>query len=346
LLSDKVRAGGAVLASKARVLGQVWRALKELNPRNVEQEAARIVRIGVVGPIGVLQEVATFLLGDQPDAYDRAAERLLLIATPPEAGAFALLPKCDLVLVSDSYRDPLPDIAKKRIFGFSGRDDLPEVVKQVVKSRELDYAEISMARTFPAFRHEAAIKTIQTVSVENAVFVTSTALGNVIPNPLQPLTAVAESLGDLVVLTANQLRMLFRLAAMHERSLGAKEQAPEVLSILGAAFGWRSIARQLVSKIPFGGGVVPKAAIAFAGTWAVGESIAYYYSTGRRLSKEEVRQRFDAALDRGRGWAEQAVARLKMADEAFARFRDVCAARLAPGRDASETETTEEQHAE
>lgn len=332
-----------MVASKARVLGQVWRALKELNPRNVEQEAARIVRIGVVGQIGVLQDVATFLLGDQPEAYDRAAERLLLIATPPEAGAFALLPKCDLVLVSDDYRDPLPGVPRGRIFGFSGKEDLPEVVKQVLKSKELDYAEISMARTFPAFRHEVAIKTIQTVSAENAVFVTSTALGNVIPNPLQPLTAVAESLGDLVVLTANQLRMLFRLAAMHEKSLGAKEQAPEVLSILGAAFGWRSIARQLVSKIPFGGGVVPKAAIAFAGTWAVGESIAYYYTTGRKLSREEVRQRFDAAMDRGRGWAEQAVAKLKTADYAVTRFRDACATKLAPGREPTEAGTTEEQ---
>jgi uncharacterized protein (DUF697 family) len=118
-------------------------------------------------------------------------------------------------------------------------------------------------------------------------------------------------LGDLVVLTANQLRMLFRLAAAYRRDLGIKKQAPEVLSIVGAALGWRSIARELVAHLPAGLGVVPKAAIAFAGTWAIGDGINYYYTTGHRLTKQELKTRFDSAYEKGKSSAEIIVTRLK-----------------------------------
>jgi len=293
------------------LFAQVWKAFKELSPRNVGVEAGRAVLLGVIAREELCRQTAAFLVGDEPDAYDRAADALLLLPTPLEAGAFELLPRCDLLLVSSDNRESLPGVATERIFTFSGADDLPDVVRQVLRRAEIDYVHLPLARRFPALRPEAAAATIQTISIENAAFVTSTSLGNVIPNPLQPLASVAESVGDLVVLTANQLRMLFRLAAIYDQKLGFREQAPEALSILGAAFGWRSIARELVSKIPLGGGVVPKAAIAFAGTWAIGDGIAYYYATGRRLTKEELRERFDAAYDKGKTAAEAVVSKLK-----------------------------------
>ena len=296
---------------RGHVLGQVWKALKELSPKNVGVEAARAVRLGVVAPEGLCRQTAASLLGDEPDAYDRAADSLLLLPTPLDPGAFDLLPRCDLLLVSSDYRESLPGVATEQIFTFSSEDDLPDVIRQILRSNEIGYAHLPLARRFPALRPEAAAATVQAISIENAVFVTSTSLGNIVPNPLQPLAALAESVGDLVVLTANQLRMLFQLAAIYDQKLGFREQAPEALSILGAAFGWRSIARELVSKIPLGGGVVPKAAIAFAGTWAIGDGIAYYYATGRRLTKEELRERFDAAYEKGKAAAEAVVSKLK-----------------------------------
>ncbi len=301
--------GGAALGG--RVFAQVWKAVKELSPKNVGNEAGRAVRLGVIAPAETCREAAAFLVGDEPDSYDRAAEALLLLPTPLEAGAFDLLPRCDLLLVSSDYSESLPGVASGRIFRFSGLDDLPNAVRQVLRSGEIDYVHLPLAKRFPALRPEAAAATIQAVSIENAAFVASTSLGNVIPNPLQPLTSLAESVGDLVVLTANQIRMLFRLAAVYDQKLGFREQSPEALSILGAALGWRSIARELVSKIPLGGGAVPKAAIAFAGTWAIGDGIAYYYATGRRLTKEELRERFDAAYEKGKAAAEAVVSTVK-----------------------------------
>ena len=310
--AGKLRAaGGAELALKGRALTQIWKAFKELNPKNLAAEAARPVRMGVVGSIELLQQTATYMLTSDTAAFDKAGDTLILIPTPLDSAAFGLLPRCDVVLVSAEAVQSLPGVATERLFTFSSADDLPRVIDDILARQEVAYAHIPLARALPAFRAKAAIQTIQSVSIENAVFVTSTSLGNIIPNPLQPLASVAESVGDTVVLTANQIRMLFRLAAIFDRELGLKQQSPEVLSIVGAAFGWRSIARELVSKVPFGGGVVPKAAIAFAGTWAIGDGIAFYYKTGRRLTKAELRQRFDLAMEKGKASAELIVGKLR-----------------------------------
>lgn len=289
----------------------VWRAVRQLNPRNVRSEAGRGVRIAVMGEPGQLQETARFLLGEQTDSYDRAGDALLLLPTPLDSAAFGLLPHCDVVVCFCDKSEGFPGVAEERVFDLESTADLPAVTDRIVQETSLASSRLPLARSFPGFRRAAAREIVQTTSIENAVFVASTSLGNVIPNPLQPLASVAEALGDMVVLTANQVRMLFRLGAAFDRQIGVRQQMPEVLTILGAAVGWRSVARELVSKLPFGSGVVPKAGIAFAGTWAIGDAVSYYYTTGRRLSKEEIRQRFETAQDVGRTAVESIVARLR-----------------------------------
>ena len=297
--------------SKGRMLAQVWQAFRQLNPKNVDEESRRTIRVGMVGDINLLQDSAAHLLGEDLQAYDEAGDTLILLTTPLEQAAFSLLPRCDALLLSFDYTDTLPGVATERIFRFSSTDDLGPAVRAILREPELSYLHLPFARALPAFRRDVASEIIQGVSIENAVFTASTSLGNIIPNPLQPLASVAESLGDLVVLTANQMRMLFRLAAAYDQDMGYKQQVPEVLTILAAAFGWRSLARELVSKAPFGAGIVPKSAIAFAGTWAIGDGIVYYYTTGKRLTKQEMAEHFEAAYDRGKEAAEVIVCKLK-----------------------------------
>lgn len=292
--------------SKGRMMSNIWRAFKQLNPANVKLEAEAQVRVAVIGPEPLLQDVVSYFLGQDLEAYDRASDVLVLLPTPLDDEALRVLPKCDIVLLGPEGPTVIPGVARERVFAFTSLDDLPQAITRMLKEPSLAELHLPLARALPALRKEVGTEIIQSVSIENSVFVVSTSLGNVIPNPLQPLASVAEGLGDLVVLTANQLRMLFRLAAAYRRDLGYREQMPEMLSIVGAAFGWRSIARELVSKLPFGAGVVPKAGIAFAGTWAVGDGIVYYYTTGRRLSRQEMRQRFDEALIKGRSAVEAA----------------------------------------
>lgn len=293
------------------VLSSIWKAFHQLNPKNVKVERERRIRVALIGPEDSVREAAEYLIGADSAAYDKAADTLLLLPAPIDESAGPLLSKCDVILRTGGYDPPMPGIPTERIFAFSTEDERQAAIKDILRSPHLDYAALPLARTLSAFRAEAAAEAIQMVSVENAIFVISTSLGNIIPNPLQPLASLAASMGDLIVLTANQLRMLFRLAAIYDRDLGFRQQGPEIMSIVGAAFGWRSVARELVGQIPLGGGVVPKAAIAFAGTWAVGDGIAFYYATGRKLTKEELKERFDSAFQRGKTTAESLFSKAK-----------------------------------
>ena len=82
--------------------------------------------------------------------------------------------------------------------------------------------------------------------------------------------AIGEFASDTAFLTMNQIRMAFLIAAASDRPIGYREQRSEIASIVAGAFGWRALARELVGKVPFGGGLIPKAGIAYAGTFAVG----------------------------------------------------------------------------
>jgi len=154
--------------------------------------------------------------------------------------------------------------------------------------------ELALAKTFPSFRHAVAGRIIGRVARENAWFCIVTALPNVVPNLLELPWAVGEFATDTAFLTMNQIRMALILAAAHGRPVGYREQKGEIVGIVAGAFGWRAIARELVGKIPLGGGLIPKAAVGFAGTYVVGLGLDKLNRTGSRLSKEERR---DAYVD-------------------------------------------------
>ncbi len=55
-----------------------------------------------------------------------------------------------------------------------------------------------------------------------------------------------------------------------------------------------------VTTMFFGGGLIPKAAIAYAGTFTVGTGLERFYRIGYGLSREERRQVYERAFERGR----------------------------------------------
>jgi hypothetical protein len=125
--------------------------------------------------------------------------------------------------------------------------------------------------------------------------------------------AIAEFASDTAFLTANQLRMAFLIAAASDRSVGYREQKSEVATVVAGAFGWRAIARQLVGKIPFGGGLIAKAAVAYAGPRVVGLSLERLYSIGYTYSRDEREAMYADALERGRKVAVHLLERLRPA---------------------------------
>lgn len=80
---------------------------------------------------------------------------------------------------------------------------------------------------------------------------------------------------DMPLLTINQIRLVLRLALAHGQELD-RERALELLPVVGAGFGLRTIARQLLDFVPIAGWAV-KGAIAYTGTRAIGTAAAKYF---------------------------------------------------------------------
>ncbi len=154
---------------------------------------------------------------------------------------------------------------------------------------------LALGRHFSIFRPIVAEREIQRVARVNA----EVAILSAIPQAtllLGPASAVA----DTLVLTKNQAVMVLRLAAMHGLEVNRARLA-ELLPIVGAALGWRSLARELVGFLPAGLGVVPKAGVAYGGTVAVGKAAAWFYQTGRKLPEAQIKQIYRDSSARAKG---------------------------------------------
>jgi hypothetical protein len=159
---------------------------------------------------------------------------------------------------------------------------------------------LPLARNLYPFRRQAANRIIRSVAKENALFCLATALPDVVPGLAWIPWAVGEFGSDAAFLTMNQIRMAFYLAAASDRPVGYREQRNEIASMVAGAFGWRALARELVGKVPFGGGLIPKAGIAYAGTVAVGVSLERLYRVGYGFTREERKAVYEEAYENGR----------------------------------------------
>ncbi len=145
------------------------------------------------------------------------------------------------------------------------------------------------------------------IAKENTLFTVATSLPNVVPTVLVLPWAVGEFASDTVFLTMNQVRLSFLLAAAHGKEVSYDSQSVKIGSIAGVALGWRAIARQIVSKVPAGAGLVPKGLIAFAGTYVVGRALEHWFREGTPLGRAAQKEHFEDARRRGRAAVERIV---------------------------------------
>jgi uncharacterized protein (DUF697 family) len=93
--------------------------------------------------------------------------------------------------------------------------------------------------------------------------------------------AVWRSGADRPALTLNELRLVLRLAQAHGAAEEPADCLPELAATVGAGFGLRSLARAALQLVPGQSGAV-KAAVAYAGTRAIGEAARLRFSPAPR----------------------------------------------------------------
>lgn len=271
---------------------QIRAAFSLLNPATVRERAERRVDIGLVATSAAgYAEMEDFLIpAGVPHDF-----RLALMETLHRAGDPGVPGHVDLVLYEHGL--PVPHGA------FTYHRDQPHAtIAEVLHENE--ELSLALARQYPAFRPVVVNRIVQAVSWENTLFAVATALPNVVPNLFELPWVVGEFASDMAFLTVNQVRMAFLIAAACGKEVGFAHQKAEILSIGGAAFGWRALARELAGKIPLGGGLIPKGAIAYAGTFVVGKGLEHYHHARAPLSKEENDELYRQALEQGRIVAE------------------------------------------
>jgi hypothetical protein len=164
-----------------------------------------------------------------------------------------------------------------------------------------DELALPLAKQFPAFRAPVINRLVHEIARENALFAFATAIPNIVPNLTELPWAFGEFASDTAFLTTNQVRMAFMIAAASGREAGFSKQVGPILSIAGGAFGWRALARELVGKIPLGGGLIPKGAVAYAGTYVAGKALERFYGGHAPFSRAERETVYQQAYRRGKG---------------------------------------------
>jgi hypothetical protein len=267
----------------------VKNAYSNLKPGNVRLLAEKSVSIGLITSGEEQANYVKQFLGSTGALVERVSP-----SSPVEK--FALL------LAEPNY--PRPQGA----FEFRYRD--PHWTMETILDARPEL-EVALARNYPVFRERVVERIVSRTAQENAFFSIVTALPNVVPNFLELPWAVGEFASDTAFLTMNQVRMAFLIAAANDHNIGYDEQKMELGTIVMSAFGWRTLARNLISKIPLGGGLIPKAAISYAGTYVVGKGLDKLHRTGSGFDKRERRAVYAAAVEKGKSIVGQLVSAVK-----------------------------------
>ncbi|HTS60766.1 MAG TPA: hypothetical protein VMH28_02020 [Candidatus Acidoferrales bacterium] len=272
---------------------QARAAFSMLSADEVLERAEKPVTIGLVADSShAYAEMEDFLVPERtPRKVWRARMNQVFRANDPDVPV-----NVDLILYEPGLACP------SEAFTYQRGDPDATIAEILHEKRDL---ALPLARQYPAFRPPVINHIIHEVAKENALFALATSLPNVVPNFLELPWIFGEFASDTVFLTANQVRMAFQVAAAAGRNVGFVQQKGELLAIGAGAFGWRAIARELVSHIPLGGGLIPKAAIAYAGTFVVGKGLEFYEYGSRQPSTEDRKRLYEEGLEHGRSFAQR-----------------------------------------
>ncbi len=257
----------------ARNIREILQISKELSTEEIRELAEKPFRIALVGSPTRTHDVSEQLLeGLSAAERDRSRQHLICSTDLPDEPA-------DIVIDCGG--------GTETILGEHYQWLLPEQSLQVARRiiTDMPGLAIALARRFPLFREPATEHLIREASRVNGQIAMLSAIPGVIPiaSAFLPPAAVA----DIVLLTKNQILLLLKIAAALGLPYHTRDRLREIVPVVAGAMGWRSLAREFVGIVPGGVGVLVKGAIAYAGTYVVGKSAYWFWTTGEQLSKKE-----------------------------------------------------------
>lgn len=319
-------------------LGNIWNTFKELDTRPLAEEAERPIVLAFVGSEGVGK--STLIAALRHDK--RSREKVISPTIEADLDAATRLGEADLIVLmldatqtdfaeeTNLYRDWKS--AGRNVLIFYNKMDAvadvnvvngtltPWIGARIAFGSAIDHDSLStqfvprvmellpeqhsaLARRYPIFRLAVARALISNTSQANATYSIGTGIAEIVPALNIPF-----NIADMIVLTKNQALMVYKLGLILGLSTRWEDHMAELGGVVGAGFLWRQAARELIGLIPVWG-IIPKVAIAYAGTYAVGEAILRWYQTGHKASGQGMKEIYTDALARGKQVAQELIAR-------------------------------------
>jgi uncharacterized protein (DUF697 family) len=187
------------------------------------------------------------------------AAALVWIGAPdPERLRAASRAKVAIVAVTDL--ESVPYVLDTDLVRVAAGERLPTAEVAKALARRMGREGAGVAARLPVLRDAVVDELIRSISRQNATIAAAVWVPGV----------------DMPALTLNQARLVLRIAVAHGEAIDGS-RLPELLGVVGAGFGFRAIARQLVGLVPVAGWAA-QGALAYGGTKAIGEAARLRYS--------------------------------------------------------------------
>lgn len=309
----------------------IWKNIKEMDLRPLREQALNMVKIAVIAAPGTGRtelvrhlrndpaqgdiEIQTPVLVADLDAFQQAenADLIILMVSEEEnrdrireaiKSGWRSAGKKMLLLVNQSgprrnnFTNVWDSLGARHVL-YGPMDDVNFLLKEFAPAvmDMLPDRLMALGRYFPLFRQPIARKLINDTSISNATYTISTGLAEIVPVLDIPL-----NVADLFVLSKAQAFMVYKLGLTLGLSTEWQDYVTEFGSVLGGGFLWRQLARSLVGLIP-AWGIVPKVAVAYAGTYVVGNAMLQWYLTGKHVTRKQMQELYKQAFVRGKNIA-------------------------------------------
>jgi uncharacterized protein (DUF697 family) len=177
----------------------------------------------------------------------------------PDEEALRAASRAGIPIVALSEEDAIPYVFASAIVHVPAGHGFP--VPEIARALAHGLGEngTSLAARLPALRGAVCDELIATFAKRNAIISAAIFVPGV----------------DMPVLTLNQIRLVLRIALAYGEQID-NGRAVELIGVVGAGFGFRAVARELLDLVPVAGWAV-KGAIAYSGTKAIGEAAVRYF---------------------------------------------------------------------
>ena len=301
-------------------LPDVWRVLREVDLEQIRRDADARFRLVVLADDGRAAEALAHGLAGEPghpwietpDPGTAVLEPTTItaaIVVSEQAALTAELSRAARALRAEGV--PLLTVVHGRPRstdgvardGESGRVAVPSLAAGAGTIAEALVAlaplpvRLALARQLPPLRAPVISSLVEDTARANGAYAFTAGMAETVPVLSVPL-----GVADIVVLTKNQLVMGYKIALAAGKTGRPRQLVSEVVGVIGGGMLFRQAARSLVGLIPVAG-LLPKVAIAYAGTWAIGRALAIWATEGRRVSRAALARFSREARQQGRAFA-------------------------------------------